>query len=104
MPKTTDIRDCQKLASSVSAIGGVLPPVLGHLLQAHEVLSSPASAQRPETDILTHALDGTLDQKMLDKLLPAAATTAMVNTYRQEVARSAEHTLVGESADGKWRC
>ena len=42
------------------------------------------------------ALKGGLDQRALDKLLPAAATAQMVNTYRQELAARAEHTLVGQ--------
>jgi hypothetical protein len=33
---------------------------------------------------------------MLDRLLPAAATAAMVNTYRAELARQSEHTLLGQ--------
>jgi hypothetical protein len=96
MPKTTDIRDCQKFADAITAVGGTFPVVLAHLLRAYQLLVAPAATQRPETDLLTHALDGTLDQKMLDRLLPVAATAAMANTYRQELARSAEHTLVGE--------
>jgi hypothetical protein len=96
MPKATDIRDCQRFADAIASVGGAVPDVLANLLSAYQVLSTPVATQRPETDILTHVLDGTLDQKMLDKLLPAAATAAMANTYRQELARSAEHTLVGQ--------
>jgi hypothetical protein len=96
MAPTTDIRDCQKFASAITAAGGTVPDVLGHLLSAYQLLASPARAQRPESDILTHALDGTLDQKTLDRLLPAAATAAMANTYRGELARQSEHTLVGQ--------
>jgi hypothetical protein len=90
MAPTTDIRDCQKFASAITAAGGTVPDVLGHLLSAYQLLASPACAQRPESDILTHALDGTLDQKTLDRLLPAAATAAMANTYRGELARQSE--------------
>jgi hypothetical protein len=94
--KTTDFRDCQRFADAITSVGGTVPPPLANLLSAHTLLASPASAQRPETDILTHALDGTLDQKMLDKLLAAAATAQIVNTYRAELARQSEHTLLGQ--------
>ena len=92
----TDIRDCQKFATAIAAAGGVVPSALQHLLSSYELLRRPGPAQPPEEAILTHALDGTLDQKTLDKLLPAAAAAAQANTYRQELARSAEHTLVGQ--------
>ena len=37
MPKTTDIRDCQRFATAITACGGAVPDALGHLLSAHEV-------------------------------------------------------------------
>jgi hypothetical protein len=40
-------------------------------------------------------LAGTLDQKTLEKLLTAAATAAMVNGHRQDLARRSEHVLIG---------
>ena len=96
MPMTTDIRDCEKLATAIAAAGGVVPDPLGHLLLAHRVLGRPRAAEKPETAILTAALDGDLDEKLLAKLLPAAATAAMVNQYRGELARQSEHVLVGQ--------
>ena len=95
MPTTTDIRDCEKLATAIVACGGVVPDPLGYLLSAHRLLSRPQAVQRPETAILTAALDGDLDQRTLDRLLPAAATAAMVNGYRVELARDSEHVLLG---------
>jgi hypothetical protein len=60
------------------------------------VLSRTGATTAPESAIVDAALDGTLDEKTLSKLLPAAATAQLANTYRQELARSCEHTLVGQ--------
>lgn len=59
------------------------------------MLSSPGPSEAPERDILTAALDGSLTRKKLDGLLAAAATQQMINNYRGDLARRAEHTLVG---------
>ena len=80
----------------VDGIDGALPDPLQRLLAAHTLLSSPAATEAPERDLMTHCLDGSLTAAKLDKLLPAAATTAMVNAYRAQLAAGAEHTLVGE--------
>ena len=62
------------------------------------MLCCPAQRpQRPEKAVLTAALDGDLTPQKLDKLLPAAATAAMIITYRGELARQAEHTILGQS-------
>ena len=45
--------------------------------------------------ILDHILAGTLDEKTLDKLIAPAALAAMQNQFRGDLARSAEHTIVG---------
>jgi len=42
------------------------------------------------------ALHGKLDQKALDRLLPTAARAHAENLYRLELARTSEHTLVGQ--------
>ncbi len=96
MPKATLLLDAKRLADTVASVGGVVPDVLANLLAAHALLSSPGSSQAPETAILDHALKGTLDQRSLDKLLPAAATARMVNEYRGDLARRAEHVVVGQ--------
>jgi hypothetical protein len=96
MAMTTNWRDCQRFADAVSAAGGQLPPPLANLLSAHTLLSSPAPTQRPDEAILTACLDGSLTAEKLAKLLPAAAAAAAANTYRQELARSSEHTLLGQ--------
>ena len=96
MTATTDIRDCARLATAITACGGAVPDALGHLLAAHTLLSSPAAAQAPETDILTHALDGSLTAKKLAELAPAAATADLVNGYLRRLAGSSAHTLVGQ--------
>ena len=96
MPKTTSLHDCRRFAETVHSVGGRLPDELGHLLDAFELLSSPGAATAPERDILTHALDGTLTQKKLDGLLAAAATAQMIDNYRGDLARRAEHVLVGQ--------
>ena len=44
---------------------------------------------------MTAALDGKLDQKMLARLSPAAATMHVQNEYRAELARVSEHVFVG---------
>jgi hypothetical protein len=41
-------------------------------------------------------LDGSLDAEKLAKLLPAAASAAVVNQYARDLARESEHVLVGE--------
>jgi len=96
MAPTTDIRDCARLATAITACGGAVPDALGHLLAAHTLLSSPAAAQAPETDILTHALDGSLTAKKLAELAPAAATADLVNGYLRRLAGSSAHTLIGQ--------
>jgi hypothetical protein len=96
MPMTTDFRDCQKFATAITAAGGRLPNPLAHLLSAYEVLNAAAATQRPETDILTHALNGTLDSKKLAELAPAAATADMVNGYCRQLADRSAHVLLGE--------
>jgi hypothetical protein len=60
------------------------------------VLSRTGATRPPEEAILDAALAGELDEKALAKLLPAAATAAMANQYRQELASRSEHTLVGQ--------
>lgn len=94
--KTTSLTDCKRLADAVKSVGGIVPTALGNLLAAHALLASPGGSQAPESEILDCALNGTLDHKTLDKLVVAAATAQMVNTYRQALARESEHTLVGE--------
>ena len=44
---------------------------------------------------MTCALNGTLNQKKLDSLLASAATAQMIDAYRGDLARRAEHVLVG---------
>jgi hypothetical protein len=95
MPPTTLIHDCKQFAAAITAVGGVVPDTLGHILSAHTLLSSPGRAQRPEDAILDAALDGSLTAAKLDKLLPAAATAHAANIYRQELARNSEHVLLG---------
>jgi hypothetical protein len=95
MAPTTDIRDCARFAAAITAVGGTVPDALGHLLSAYELLSRPGPQEPPERDILTHALNGTLDEKTLSKLLPAAAAAHAANIYRQELARNSEHVLLG---------
>jgi hypothetical protein len=96
MPPTTLIHDAKQFAAAITAAGGAVPDTLANLLSSYELLSSPAATQRPEDAIMDAALDGSLTAAKLDKLLPVAATAHMANTYRQELARSAEHTLVGQ--------
>lgn len=94
--KTTQLYDCRQFATAVAACGGTVPDSLQALLGAHEVLTAPASTEDPGKAILTAALQGTLDQKMLARLLPAAAAAHAENQYRAELARTSEHTLVGQ--------
>jgi hypothetical protein len=94
--KTRLIHDCAQFARSVAACGGSVPDSLQHLLSSYEVLTAPTSTERPETAIVTAALGGKLDQKMLARLLPAATAAHAENQYRQELARTSEHTLVGQ--------
>jgi hypothetical protein len=96
MPPTTLIHDCKQFAAAITSVGGVVPNVLGHLLSSYEVLASPGRADAPEMAIMDAALDGSLDEKTLAKLAPAAASAAMTNTYVRELARTSEHTLVGQ--------
>lgn len=96
MPPTTSLRDCKTLADTVLSVGGAVPDILANLLSAHALMASPRATEAPERDVLTHALDGTLDAETLDRLLSAAATAHTVNVYRQDLARRSEHVLVGE--------
>src|SRR6476660_5671644 len=68
----------------------------GTSLDAHSVLTAPAAAEKPETAIVDAALHGKLDQKALDRRLPTAARAHAENLYRLELARTSEHTLVGQ--------
>ena len=95
MPRTTSLHDCQRLADAVSAAGAEVPDALGNLLSAHALLAAHRPAESPEAPIMSAALNGTLNEKALDRLLPAAATAQMVDTYRGDLARRSEHTLVG---------
>ena len=94
MPPTSQLHDCRTFAQSVTGAGGELPAPLQRLLDAHALLTSPRAAEDSANAILDAAADGTLDQKLLDKLLPAAAAAATANTYRQELASRAERMLV----------
>jgi hypothetical protein len=96
MPKATQLLECRRLCDAVSALGGVVPAQIQHLLAAHDLLSRPGAAESPERAILTHALDGTLDTRTLEKLLPAAATAQLVDGYRRDLAGRAEHVLLGQ--------
>jgi hypothetical protein len=96
MAPTTDFRDCQKFATAITAAGGVVPGPLANLLSSWEVLSSPAATQRPETDILTCALDGTLTAEKLAKLAPVAASAASTAAYLRGLADNSAHVLLGE--------
>ena len=101
MPKATQLLECRRLCDAVSALGGGVPAQIQHLgatgpLAAHDLLSRPGAAKSPERAILTHALDGTLDARTLEKLLPAAATAQMVAGYRRDLAGRAEHVLLGQ--------
>ena len=96
MPPTSQIYECQRFAQSVASAGGTLPTSLGHLLRSHELLTSPAAAGDPANAILDAAADGTLDEKLLDKLLPAAAAADSANDYRQKLASRAERMLVSK--------
>src|SRR5262245_48955773 len=96
MAPTTCFTDCRRFAAAITAAGGVVPDALAHLLSAHELLSSPAATQRPEPDILTAALEGSLSAATLAKLAPTAAAAQMTQTYLRELARSSEHVLLGE--------
>ena len=95
MPRTTSIVDCQRFADSVTAAGGTLPTPLANLLDSYELLFNPEPSQTPERDIMTAATEGTLTSKKLQALLAAAATQQMINNYRGDLARKAEHVLVG---------
>ena len=76
------------------APGSAPPDSLGHLLRGHELLASPRAADDPANAILDAAADGTLDEKLLAKLLPVAAAATMANQCRQELASRAERMLV----------
>jgi hypothetical protein len=93
MALTTNFADCQRFAAAVASAGGEVPPILANLLQAHDVLSR---TRPPEEPILDAALAGELDDKALAKLLPVAATAAMCNQYRRQLASESEHVLLGE--------
>ena len=96
MPKAQSLSDCRRFGETVHSVGGRLPDELQNLLDAFALLSSPGAGSAPERDILTHALDGTLTQKKLDGLLAAAATAQMIDVYRGDLARRAEHVLIGQ--------
>ena len=110
VPSGDDAREgapltCQKPQASSTAAAWLTPSALseassptssGTLPAAHTLMASPRATEAPETDIITKALDGTLDTKTLDRLLAAAATAQMVNVYRGDLARRSEHVLVGE--------
>ena len=96
MPMTTSITDCEQFADNIARAGGTVPDVLAHLLSSHQLLSRQEAAESPEKALMTAALNGSLDQKTLDRLLPAAATAALVDNYRGDLARRSEHVLVGE--------
>src|SRR4051794_22437617 len=93
---TSLLSDCARFAQLVTAAGSQLPDALANLLASHELLASPAATQRPEDAIMDAALDGTLDQKTLDKLLPIAATRAQHIEYRKALAKNCAHVLVGQ--------
>jgi hypothetical protein len=93
---TTNWTDCQKLAKSVAAVGGELPPVLTNLLAGYDVLAAPGRAEDPAAPLIDAVLQGQLDDKKLAELLPVAAAGAWAVQYRQELARSAEHVLLGQ--------
>ncbi len=96
MPPTTSLTDCRRLADVVASVGGRVPDVLGHLLSAHTLLSRPGATETPERDILTAALNGSLDAKLLDRLVVTAAAQQQQTAYRLDLARRCEHVLVGE--------
>jgi hypothetical protein len=96
MAPTTSLSDCRRLANAVTSVGGIFPDALGHLLAAHALIAAHRVTEAPEAAIVDHALNGTLDQKALDKLLTAAATAQQIATYRGDLARRSEHVLVGE--------
>ena len=96
MPKTTNIHDFENLAASIAACGGVVPDRIERLLLAHQLLNAPAPAEKPETPILTAAVSGELDEKMLNKLIGPAAIAAMTAQYRAELVHRSEHTIVGQ--------
>jgi hypothetical protein len=96
MPPTSLLFDCRQFATAVTAAGGTVPDSLSHLLSAHDLLTAPRAAEAPDTAILTAVLDGSLTAEKLEKLLPAAATAAMVNGYRAELASRSERVLVGQ--------
>jgi hypothetical protein len=99
MPKTTSFADCKRFAANVAAAGGTLPQTLQNLLAAHDVVAAagdrPAAAQAPESAIVDAALDGSLTPERLTKLLPAAASAAIVHEYAKTLSRSVERVLLG---------
>jgi hypothetical protein len=95
MVMTTNFTDARRFADAVTAAGGTVPDSLANLLAAHALLARPGATQPPERDIVTHALSGDLTERVLDKLLPAATAAAASIAYRQELARSCGHTLLG---------
>jgi hypothetical protein len=96
MPKATGLHECRAFADSVRACGGTVPKQLECLLSAHELLAAPGPSESPDRAIIDAALNGTLDERTLDKLLPGAATAAMILDHRRQIAQTCEHTLVGE--------
>jgi hypothetical protein len=95
MPPTSQLHDCRQFATAVASAGGLLPNSLGHLLHGYEVLTSPGRQEDPANAILDAAANGTLDEKLLAKLLPAAAAADAANTFRAGLAGRAERMLVG---------
>jgi hypothetical protein len=95
MPPTSQLHDCRQFATAVASAGGTLPSPLGYLLRGHELLASPGRQEDPGNAILDAAADGTLDEKLLAKLLPAAAAADAANTFRAGLAGRAERMLVG---------
>ena len=96
MALTTNFADAKRFAAAVSAAGGQLPDPLRHLLSSYELLSRTGPAPQAESPILDHALAGTLDEKTLGKLLPAAAIASLTDAYRKDLAGRSAHVLLGE--------
>ena len=95
MTKATLIFECKQLAVAVGSVGGSVPDSLGHLLAAHDLLSQPRATDDPGKRIVDAALSGELNERLLTKLLPAAAAAHTMSEYQQNLARTFEHTLVG---------
>ena len=96
MPPTADWRDCQKLSSAVTALGGTVPAPLQHLLSAYELLAHPPAAQAPESAILDAVLDGSLDVAKLKKLAPVAAAEDNTNAFLKRLSQERANFLVAQ--------